>query len=111
MTDPTNPNAISDWEDFLDAYDDAVDGKYAMDDAAVRLLVNADTWKFARGLQIATSGDLLRDRLPAGRFRVSANMPPTPTSGGNDTIATRLELRRRAGQGIYASNLAGRPPH
>ena len=100
LTDPTNPTAISDWEDFLDAYDDAVDGKYAMDDSAIRMLVNADTWKFARGLQIATSGDLLRDRLPAGRFRVSANMPPTPTSGGNDTIATALSYAAGPGRGF-----------
>ena len=100
VTDPTNPTAAATWTDFLDAYDDAVDGKYAMDDSAIRMLVNADTWKFARGLQIATSGDLLRDRLPAGRFRVSANMPPTPTSGGNDTIATALTYAAGPGRGF-----------
>ena len=31
------------------------------------------------GLQIATSGELLRDRLPRQRFRASANMPATDT--------------------------------
>ena len=92
LTDPTNPTAESAWKDYLDAFDAGVDGLYAMDDTMVRLLVNADTWKHARGLTIGSeaNGGLLRDRLPAGRFRVSANMPATPTSGGNSTIATAL---------------------
>ena len=88
LPDPTNPGAVGVWTDFLDAYDDAVDGKIAMDADAIRMLVNSNTWKFARGLQIATSGDLLRDRLPSGRFRVSANMPPTPTTGADANVAT-----------------------
>ena len=101
LTNPTNPSDAAVWTDFLDAYDDAVDGKVAMDDAAIRLLVNADTWKYARKLQIATSGDLLRDRLPAGRFRVSANMPPTPASGETDaTIATALAYAAGPGRGF-----------
>lgn len=100
LTNPTSPTAISDWEDFLDAYDAGVDGKVAMDDTAIRMLVNTDTWKFARKLQIATSGDLLRDRLPVGRFRVSANMPPTPTSGADDTIATALTYAAGPGRGF-----------
>ena len=96
LADPTDPGAVSTWTDFLDAYDDAVDGKVAMDDSAVRMLVNQNTWKFARGLQIATSGELLRDRLPAGRFRVSANMPATP----NSNIATALAYAAGPGRGF-----------
>jgi hypothetical protein len=92
LANPTNPTDAATWADFLSAYDDAVDGKYAMDDTMIRLLVNADTWKYARTLALGNqvNGGLLRDRLPAGRFRVSANMPETPDSGGNDTIATAL---------------------
>ena len=100
LPNPTNPGAIATWVDFLDAYDDAVDGKIAMDADAIRMLVNANTWKFARGLQIDTSGGLLRDRLPSGRFRVSANMPPTPTSGGNDNVATALAYAAGPGRGF-----------
>ena len=95
LNDPTNPTAVAVWTDYLDAYDDAVDGKVAMDDSAVRLLVNQATWKQARGLQIATSGELLRDRLPAGRFRVSANMPPTASD-----IATALAYAAGPGRGF-----------
>ena len=92
LTNPTNPAAESAWKDYLDAFDAGVDGLYAMDDTMVRLLVNADTWRHARGLAVGSeaNGGLLRDRLPAGRFRVSANMPATPDSGANDTIATAL---------------------
>ena len=105
LNDPTNPTAVAVWTDYLDAYDDAVDGKVAMDDSAVRLLVNQATWKQARGLQIATSGELLRDRLPAGRFRVSANMPPTASD-----IATGAGLRRRTGARFRAGRLARYSP-
>ena len=100
LTNPTNPTAVSTWGDFLDAYDDAVDGKYAMDAEMVRMLVNANTWKFARGLQIDTSGALLRDRLPAGRFRVSANMPATPSTGGDENVATALAYAAGPGRGF-----------
>ena len=100
LPDPTNPGAVGVWTDFLDAYDDAVDGKIAMDADAIRMLVNANTWKYARGLQIATSGDLLRDRLPSGRFRVSANMPPTPTTGADANVATALAYAAGPGRGF-----------
>ena len=100
LPNPTNPGAVGVWTDFLDAYDDAVDGKIAMDADAIRMLVNANTWKYARGLQIATSGDLLRDRLPSGRFRVSANMPPTPTTGADANVATALAYAAGPGRGF-----------
>ena len=95
LTNPTDPTDTAIWSDYLDAYDDAVDGKYAMDDSMVRLLVNVDTWKQARGLQIPTSGELLRDRLPQGRFRVSANMPATASD-----IATALAYADGPGRGF-----------
>lgn len=87
LSNPTDAGSVATWTDYLDAYDDAVDGKYAMDDSMVRLLVNADTWKHARGLPVGSNanGGLLRDRLPAGRFRVSANLPATASD-----IATAL---------------------
>ena len=92
LTDPTNPSDVADWEDYLAAYDDRVDGKYAMTSEEVRLLVNTNTYQQALGLTVGTSGraGLLRDRLPRDRFRVSANMPATPTSGANDKIASAI---------------------
>ena len=85
LTDPTNPTDVATWQTYLTAYDDLVDGKYAMSDEDVRLLTNVDVWKHAMGLQIETSGDLLRDRLDRTRFRSSANMPSTAS-----TIATAI---------------------
>ena len=77
LTDPTDPVDTFVWSDVLAAYDEAVDGKHAADDSQVRLLVNAATYRAARQLQVMTSGQLLRDLLPSGRFRVSAAMPAT----------------------------------
>ena len=49
-------------------------------------MINADTYRVTRQLAVgANTGRLLRDLLPAGRFRVSAAMPDTA-----NTIATYL---------------------
>ena len=90
LTDPTNPTAVAAADDYLGAYDDRVDGKYAMTENEVRLLVNANTYQQALGLSVGTDGraGLLRDRLPRERFRVSANMPATASN-----IATAIASR------------------
>ena len=88
LSDPTDPTDTAAWDDVLDLYDLAVDGKYALDDSSVRVLTNPETWRFCRKLQVATSGRLLRDLLPDGRFRMSANMPDT--ASGIATVLTHL---------------------
>ena len=85
LTDPTNPTTEATWTDYLSLYPSRVDGKTSMDGSNVRVLVNTDTFKHAHGLQIATSGELVRREIPTGRFRASANMPATAS-----TIATVL---------------------
>ncbi len=85
LADPTNPTATATALDFLDAYTSSVDGRHADSDAAVRLLTNAACYRYAYGLQLETSGELLRDRLPRDRFRASALMPDTASD-----IATAL---------------------
>ena len=75
LTDPTNPTAEAEWDDYYGLYAARVDGKTSMDGSNVRLLVNPATYKHAVALQIETSGELLRRVLPDGRFRASANMP------------------------------------
>ena len=82
LTDPTDPTAVAKWTDYLKAYDDAVDGKYAVTDSEVRLLVNTATWKHAQNLEVGTNGrsGILRDRLPMDRFRASANMPASASN-------------------------------
>ena len=94
LPDPTDPPAASTWVDVLDAYDN-IDGIAATDDSNVRMLVNLESWRFIRGLQIDTSGSLLRDRLPAGRFRASANMP-----AGTGDIHTALTYAAGEGRGF-----------
>ena len=94
LPDPTDPTAASTWTDVLDAYDN-IDGIAATDDSNVRMLVNLESWRYIRGLQIDTSGSLLRDRLPAGRFRASANMP-----AGVSDISTALTYAAGEGRGF-----------
>ena len=89
LTNPTDPEAVADYSDYLDAFDAPVDGKYAAAADSVRMLVNSDTYRQARGLVVGSNtGNLLRDRpeMGAARFRVSANMPATP----NDNFATAV---------------------
>ena len=95
LPDPTNPTAASTWVDVLNGYDDAVDGLASTDDSNIRMLVNLESWRFIRGLQVDTSGSLLRDRLPAGRFRASANMP-----AGVSDIHTCLTYAAGEGRGF-----------
>ena len=94
LANPTNPTAIATWTDYLSLYPAQVDGKVSMDGSNVRLLVNTDAYKHAAGLQIATSGELLRRELPSGRFRASANMPATASE-----IATILSYTASARTG------------
>lgn len=88
LTAVDDPNAVATWTDFYSVYSGRVDGKLSMDGANVRLLVAPDVFKKAAGLQVATSGDLLIDRLPAGRFKASANVP----GAGNDKIGTGVSF-------------------
>ena len=83
--------------------DSAVDGKYASTSDQVRLLVDARAYKFALNLQIPTSGQLLRDRLDASRFRVSANMP-APAS--NDATIIRYAAGA-PGRGFFMPTWSG----
>ena len=95
LTNPANPTQVATWTDYLSLYPAQVDGKASMDGSNVRLLVNPETYKHAHGLQIATSGELLRRELPAGRFRASANMPATASD-----IATILSYTASARTGF-----------
>ena len=76
LSNPTNPTAVADWKAYLQAFDNSVDGKYAISDTEIRLLANVATWKHAQNLEAGTQGksDILRDRLPMDRFRASANV-------------------------------------
>ena len=108
LTDPTNPTTVVGWADVLAAYDESVDGKYASDAEQVRLLVNAAAYRKIMGLGIGNNqnGGLLRNRLPASRFRVSANMPASTNSPAN--IATYLAYAAGApGRGFVMPTWAG----
>ena len=103
LTNPTNPTVTKTALQVLADIDGAVDGKYASTSDQVRLLVDARAYKFALNLQIPTSGQLLRDRLDASRFRVSANMP-APAS--NDATIIRYAAGT-PGRGFFMPTWSG----
>ena len=75
-----------------------------MDDSAVRLLVNADTWKYRPCAARWNLGPGRAAARPAARWAVSAYLPicrlrPTQRSG-NDTIATALTYAAGPGRGF-----------
>ena len=90
LTDPTNPSAVADYADYLAIFDDV--DEYSEDGSNIRLLVNADTFKQARGLTVGANanGGLLRDRAEMGpmRFRHSVNLPATASD-----IATAISYK------------------
>ena len=102
---PADPTTLATWQDYLGSYDSMVDGKYAMSAEEVRLLVNADCHKQAMSLPVGTNGNagLLRDRLKAERFRVSANMPDVA-----DKFATAISYAAGTpALGMYLPTWAG----
>ena len=103
LTNPTNPTVTKTALQVLADIDAAVDGRYASTSDQVRLLVDARAYKFALNLQIPTSGQLLRDRLDASRFRVSANMP-APAS--NDATIIRYAAGT-PGRGFFMPTWSG----
>ena len=95
LTAPGTPGAIATASDYLGVFPGRVDGKYSSDGSNVRLLVNPDTFKHLAGLQIATSGDLLIDSMPSGRYRASANMLDTVSE-----VATAITYAAGARRGF-----------
>ena len=87
LTSPANPGAVATWADILSIYPGRVDGKYSQDGKNVRVLTAPDVFKFAHGLQIETSGNLLKDALPDGRFKASSFMPDKTNSNIATTIS------------------------
>ena len=83
---PDDPGMVSMATDYLDSFTQAVDGKYAMSDEQVRLLVASDVYRHAVKQKV-TDNVLLRDYLPPGRFRVSANLP-----AADDTIGQAISF-------------------
>ena len=83
---PDDPAMASMATDYLDAFTAAVDGKYAMSDEQVRLLVASDVYRHAFKQKV-TDNVLLRDYLPPGRFRVSANL-----AAADDNIAQAISF-------------------
>ena len=114
LTNPTNPTVVATYTDFLELYSDMVDGLYSTDGDNVRVLTNPETFRFARKVWLASTGDVINIRLPDSRFRASANMPSVPASGSDQDIATALAYasgRRGFTQPVWSGAQILRDPY
>ena len=90
LTDPTNPTAVAVFADYASARaSDLVDGKHAMSEDDVRLVVGKETYKHAAGIYQTGSGVSALDRLKA---RVSAHVT-APASNIQRSIASMSQGR------------------
>ena len=89
LTDPTNPTAVAGFADYASARASLVDGKYAMSEDDIRLVVGKDTYRHAAGIFQTGSGVSALDRLKA---RVSAHVT-APASNIQRAIAAMSQGR------------------
>ena len=47
LTDPSNPTTVAAFDDWVEAFADAIDGLWAMSEADIRMIVNVDAMKLA----------------------------------------------------------------
>ena len=115
MTRPTNPTAVTDFDAFVSAFVDQIDGTWAKTIQDVRMVANVDAYKLSaktfrdrvidtgqRGgvsLGDVTAADYLKAHT-AG-WSTAARMPDTPSSGANDKIAEAIV--RRTGRSLLAA--------
>ena len=85
LTDPTNPSAESAFADYASARASLVDGRYAMSEDSIRVVVGAETYKHAAAIYQTGSGVSALSRLMA---RVSAHVT-APASNIQKAIASR----------------------
>ena len=84
LTNPANPSAESAFADYASARAGLVDGRFAMSEDDVRLVVGKETYKHAAGIYQTGSGVSALDRLKA---RVSAHVT-APASNVQKAIAS-----------------------
>ena len=84
LTDPTNPTAIANFDAFVQAFADQIDGLFASMVKEVSIITNTDAYKLAaqtfrgtaaNGGPVATAADYLM--ASTGGFRTNKRMPAT----------------------------------
>ena len=100
LTDPTNPTAVADFDAWVEAFADQIDGLWATMVSDISIVANVDAYKLAaktfRGAATAgapnqTAADYLR--AATGGFWTNKRMPATPTSGSDSNIARGIVHR------------------
>ena len=89
LADPTNPSAVAAFADYASARASLVDGKHAMSEDDIRLVVGKHTYRHAAGIYQTGSGVSALDRLKA---RVSAHIT-APSSDIQRAIASMSQGR------------------
>ena len=90
LTFPTNPTAVATFADYLSAVYGAVDGRYAMSPAEIRMLVGSETFKHAAALFQTGSGNSAADRMNA---RVTPHMDAATNANIQKAIISRSRGR------------------
>ena len=78
LTAPTDPSAEAGVSDYISAVAGSVDGRYALENGDVKLLIGADTNKHASGKFVSTGSDttaMTHLKAISGGCRVSAHIP------------------------------------
>ena len=77
LADPQAPGAATTWQGYIGGLIAGADGRYAVDNGELRLLVNAETWTHAGALTVGDGAVSAIEYLRqiSGGVRVSALMP------------------------------------
>ena len=108
LTDPDNPAAVADFDAFVGAFADQIDGLWVSRMADVGIVANVDAYKLsaksyrdkvidagnrgAASLGAVSAADYLAERT--GGWWTNKRMPSTPAAGANANIARGIVHRK-----------------
>ena len=100
LTDPSNPTAVADFDAFVAAFADQIDGLWASRMREVAIVAGVDAYKLSaktfRDAAAADLGDInfadYAEKMLGGWW-CNSRMPATPTSGADQNIARGIVYR------------------
>ena len=100
LTDPANPTAVANFDQFVAGFADQIDGLWAARMREVSIVANVDAYKLSaklfRDAAAADLGDIsfadYAEKMLGGWW-CNERMPATPTSGADDKIARGIVYR------------------
>ena len=103
LTDPTNPTAVADFDAFVAAFADQIDGLWASRMREIAIVANVDAYKLSAKTFRDGAGNNPNDlgdisfadyaEKMTGGWWTNKRMPATPSSGADDNIARAIVHR------------------